>query len=104
MYAYDYFNSFDKFSETTLSTISQFYDKLNEESVSQRDYSLASRIWDEFSIQNIGEYSDLYLKIDVFIADVFEEFRLNCRNTYGPDPAHYFTLPGYTWCYFRITD
>ncbi|XP_037906157.1 uncharacterized protein LOC119648468 [Hermetia illucens] len=78
VYPYDYFNYFDKFTETAIPDFPQ--------------------IWEEFSIQNLGEYSDLYLKIDVLLlADVFEEFRSNCHNTYGLDPAHYFTLPGYTW-------
>ncbi|XP_037926191.1 uncharacterized protein LOC119661065 [Hermetia illucens] len=98
LYPYDYFNSFDKFTETAIPDFPQFYNKLNDESVSHKDYVHTSRIWEEFSIKNLGEYSDLYLKIDVLLlADVFEEFRSNCHNTYGLDPAHYFTLPGYTW-------
>ncbi|XP_037911964.1 uncharacterized protein LOC119652098 [Hermetia illucens] len=84
--------------QTAIPDFPQFYNKLNDESVSHKDYVHTSRIWEEFSIKNLGEYSDLYLKIDVLLlADVFEEFRSNCYNTYGLDPAHYFTLPGYTW-------
>ncbi|XP_036148385.1 uncharacterized protein LOC118647470 [Monomorium pharaonis] len=30
-------------------------------------------------------------------ADIFENFRDKCLESYGLDPAHYYTLPGYTW-------
>ncbi|XP_036139531.1 uncharacterized protein LOC118644648 [Monomorium pharaonis] len=30
-------------------------------------------------------------------ADIFENFRDTCIQSYGLDPAHYYTLPGYTW-------
>ena len=31
------------------------------------------------------------------LADVFENFRSAALSTYGLDPAHYFTLPGFSW-------
>ena len=49
-------------------------------------------------MRNLGEYSDLYLKTDILLlADIFEEFRTQCIKVYKLDPAHYYTLPGYTW-------
>ena len=46
----------------------------------------------------MGEYHDLYLKTDVLLlADVFENFRSNCIQSYSLDPVHYYTLPGFAW-------
>jgi len=48
------------------------------------------------SLFELGEYSDLYLKIDVLLlADIFKNFRELCHELL--DPAYYYTLPGFTW-------
>ncbi|XP_066590540.1 uncharacterized protein [Prorops nasuta] len=72
---------------------------LNESKLpSQNDYTHALKVWNTFNIQNIGEYSDLYLKTDVLLlADIFENFRKSCINNYRLDPVHYLSLPSYTW-------
>ena len=33
----------------------------------------------------------------MLLVDVFENFRRTAMATYGLDPAHYYTLPGYSW-------
>jgi len=33
----------------------------------------------------------------LLLADIFENFRDKCIESYGLDPAHYYTLPGFTW-------
>jgi len=68
------------------------------DTVSETDYTHAENIWTRFSIRTLGEYSDLYFKIDVMLlADIFENFRDSCTVSYGLDPAYYYTFPGYTW-------
>ena len=40
----------------------------------------------------------MYLTTDVLLlADVFENFRTTCIESYKLDPAHYYTLPGFAW-------
>ncbi|KYN03419.1 hypothetical protein ALC62_05737, partial [Cyphomyrmex costatus] len=71
---------------------------LTGDTVSESDYAHVVNIWKRFFVRTLGEYSDLYLKTDVlFLADVFENFRKNRVASYNLDPAHYFTLPGFTW-------
>lgn len=97
-YPYDYMDSLAKFTETSLPSIENFYNRLTDSNISQNDYDFAKKIWKEFKIQNMQEYTDIYLKVDVLIlADVFENFRTQCIQIYKLDPAHYFTTPGYSW-------
>lgn len=94
-----------KFQDTKLPAKDDFYSNLKADDITDEEYKHAQTIWREFNIQNLGEYSDLYLKTDVLLlVDVFQNFRKNCINTYGLDPGPYFTLPGYTWsCMLKYT-
>ncbi|RLU20283.1 hypothetical protein DMN91_006890 [Ooceraea biroi] len=75
VFPYEYVDSADKLLETRLPPRESFHSSLTGDT-----------------------YSDLYLKTDVFLlADVFENFRNTCIRSYGLDPVHYYTLPGYTW-------
>ena len=33
----------------------------------------------------------------LLLTDVFENFRTKCLEDYGLDPAHYITLPNFSW-------
>ena len=49
-------------------------------------------------MNTMGDYHDLYLKIDVLLlAGVFEKFVSTCLDYYGLDPCHYFSSPGLSW-------
>ena len=54
-------DSWDKLNETSLPPIDKFYSRLNGLGISNEDYERAKRVWNEFNIQNLGEYYDLYL-------------------------------------------
>ena len=98
VYPYDYMNCLEKFSETQLPIKEDFYSKLNDCNITDKEYKHAQDIWEKFGISNLGEYHDLYLKTDVLLlADVFEEFRNICLENYNLDPAWYYTSPGLSW-------
>ncbi|XP_024872855.1 uncharacterized protein LOC112455281, partial [Temnothorax curvispinosus] len=98
VFPYEYVNGADKLRDTELPPREAFYSSLTDETASESDYEHATRVWRRFRVRDLGEYSDLYLKTDVLLlADIFENFRDACSASYGLDPAHYYTLPGYTW-------
>ena len=98
VYPYDYMDTFEKFNKTELPTKEEFYSILNNEHITDEDYSQAQNVWNTFQLQTMGEYHNLYLKSDILLlADVFENFRKTCLQHYKLDPCHYFTSPGLSW-------
>ena len=98
IYPYDFMDSFEKFDKTELPTKEEFYSILNNEHITDEDYSHAQNVWNTFQLQTMGEYHNLYLKSDILLlADVFENFRKTCLQYYKLDPCHYFTSPGLSW-------
>ena len=48
--------------------------------------------------QTFKDYHLIYLKCDVLLlADVFENFRRTCLDSYKFDPANYISAPGVAW-------
>lgn len=95
VFPYDYIDSIDRLSETSLPPKDKFKNELNDEDISDEDYAFACSVWDKFQLKTLGEYSEIYMKADVLLlADIFENFRDSCHKIYKLDPAHYFTSPG----------
>ena len=98
IYPYEYMDDWDKFRETALPPKEAFYSKLNMSGVSDQGYEHALSVWREFGINNLGEYHDLYLRMDIILlANVFKAFRKVCLDNYRLDPAHFYTAPGLVW-------
>ena len=69
VFPYEYVDSVAKLAETKLPPIEAFYSKLNDE----ENYDHAKTVWNEFYINNLGEYQQLYNECDVLLlADVLE--------------------------------
>lgn len=105
VFPYDYLDCWEKFKDNQLPPIEGFYSKLNKRALSKSEYEHACNVWHEFKINNLQEYAELYLKVDVLIlTDVFENFRKVCKTTYNLDPLHYYTAPGLAFdAMLRIT-
>ena len=95
VYAYKYTDNLRKFDETSLPDKEVFYSKLNEEGISNADYTHAKKVWEVFEIKNLGVYHDLYVQSDTLLhAHVFETFRNKSIQIYELDPAHFLSVPG----------
>ncbi|KAE9526272.1 hypothetical protein AGLY_013903 [Aphis glycines] len=95
VYPYEYTDSWTKLDVTCLPGEDEFYSTLTESGIKEEDFKYAKAVWDNFKCKTLGEYSDLYLKIDVLLlADVFDNFRDVCMSTYNLDAVHYYTAPG----------
>ena len=64
IYPYDYIDSQDRFLKTELPPIHEFSTTLKGK-ISLEDYHHAQKVWKTFGCKNLGEYHNLYLKIDV---------------------------------------
>ena len=106
VYPYEYMDSLERFKETKLPPKEAFYYRLNNEGISDEDYTHAKKVWKEFKMEHLQDYHNLYNETDVLLlADVFENFRDICIKNYKLDPAHYYTAPGLAWdACLKITD
>ena len=63
------------------------------EDITDADYAHLKRVFKDFEIKNLREYYDFYVQSDtLLLADVFENFRNMCINTYDINPANFFQL------------
>ena len=91
VYPYDYMDSWERYSETKLTDKKSFYNKLNQEGITNRDHEHARNVWKTRNMQNMGEYHNLYVQSDtLMLADIFESFRNKCMKIYLLDPAHFY--------------
>ena len=98
VYPYEYMDSSEKFNETLLPIKEDFYSHLNTEDIEDIDYRYGNNVFNNFKLNNLGDYHDLYVQSDtLLLADVFENFRDMCINVYELDPAHFLSLPGLAW-------
>ena len=97
VYPYSHIKNFEVFEETRLPPKEAFKNDLTGEDISDEKYEFAQRVWTTMGCQSMGEYHDLYLYQDIMLADIFEQFRQVCLKNYQLDPAHYYTVPGFSW-------
>ena len=98
VFPYDWFDSFNRLSNTELPPKESFHSILNDSGISKEDYIHAQNVWKIFDMKTMRDYHDLYLKSDVLLlSDVFENFRDVCQDNYRLDPILYYTAPGLAW-------
>jgi len=93
----EYTNKWSRLEETSLPPKLKFYSMLTEKHISDEIYVHATEVLHHFNCATLGDYSDLYLKVNVLLlADVMENFRDLCMSTCNLDPLYYYTTPGFT--------
>ena len=71
IYPYEYINSPEKLKETQLPPKEAFYSRLNDEGISDENYTHAKKVWKTFEMKNLEDYHNLYNQVDVLLlADV----------------------------------
>ena len=91
IYPYEYLNSWKRFNETELLSKDKFYSTLNLEDISDDDYAHVINVWNTFNISNLGEYHDLYVKLDT---TNFGDKHIEIGKL---DPADFLPTPGLSW-------
>ena len=73
-------NSRKRFNEMSLPDKKKFYSSMTMENITDADYNHTKRVYEEFRIQNLEEYHDLYVQSEtLLLADVFENFSNKCK-------------------------
>ena len=68
------------------------------EDIKDVDYRHVKRVFKKLNNKNLGDYHDLYVQSDTLsLADIFQNFRNKCIETYELDPAHFLSAPGLAW-------
>ena len=63
VYPYECIDSWERFNEASLPPKKDFYSELNLEYITDKDYSHAQKVFEEFCA-DIGDYHDLYVQCD----------------------------------------
>ena len=98
VYPYEYTGNWERFNETSLPSEESFYSNLNMKDIDDIDYRHGNNVFNEFKLNDLGDYHDLYVQSDtLLLADMFENFRDMYLKEYELDPAHFLSLPGLAW-------
>ena len=94
VYPYEFMDDQENFNKTSLLVKEEFYSKLNMENIKDSNYNRAKIICNDFEMNNLGEYQDLFLERDtLLLADVLENFRKICLEIYQLNPGKFRSSP-----------
>ena len=96
VYPYKYMKSWERFNETSLPSKKAFYSEFYLEEITDKDYTHAQKVFDEFSLKNLGDYRDLNVQTNtLLLTDVFVKFRNKCIEIYELDLLIFCQLQDY---------
>ena len=98
VFPYEYIDSYEKLNHIVIPDRMHFFSTLIQEEISILDFEHAKNVWSLFHCKSLKEYLYLYLLCDILLlADVMENFRLNCLSGYDLDPVYFVSSPHLAW-------
>jgi hypothetical protein len=92
VYPYKYFNNWHAYKYTHIPSRHFFYNDLKNQPVNETDYQHAYRVFMEFEMETLLDYTILYLATDIYLLqDLMENYRSMHISHHGLDPAHFVT-------------
>ena len=92
-FPYNYVNK-DNLKVEELPDKKHFYNMLKLKDISDKEYKLVKKFYENMKFKNIKEYSECYLKSDItLLADVFNNFRKIIFNNLRLDSVKYISAP-----------
>ena len=90
-FPYEFINKENIYNKE-LPPIENFYSSLKLDGISEKDYNKTLDIYKKLNCNNIKEYLDIYLKLDICLqADIFNVFRNTIWNKFEIDCSKYIT-------------
>ena len=97
-YPYEWVTGLDKLEHHGLPPKEDFFNNLKNEAIKVEDYQQACDIFNKLGMSTFKEYHKLYLTLDgLLLADVLTDLRTTSMRDSGLDPAHYFTMPNFSF-------
>ena len=104
VYPYEYMDSWEVFNEISFPDKKAFYSELNLEDVTDKDYTHAQKVFEEFKLKCLGNYQDLYVQSEtLLLADAFENLDtsvlkyMNWVKRYQESTARFLSAPRWAW-------
>ena len=95
-FPYNYVNK-DNLKNEELPDKNHFYNMLKLKDITDKEYKLVKKFYENMEFKNIREYLECYLKSDItLLADVFNNFRKIIFDNLGLDPVKYISAPSLT--------
>ena len=95
-FPYNYVNK-DNLKNEELPDKNHFYNMLKLKDITDKEYKLVKKFYENMKFKNIKEYLECYLKSDItLLADVFNNFRKIIFDNLGLDPVKYISAPSLT--------
>lgn len=94
VFSNDYVNSWKTLEEKQLPSIEFFYSKLKSKQISVENYVHAKTVWEKLNISTLGQYADLYLKVNIMLlCDCIQNFRELYIKNYQLNASAFYTIP-----------